>query len=96
MTKISREDVLKLARLSSLQLAEDEVDELATDIERILEYVEQLNELDTDGVEPAYQVTGLTNVFRRDEVEPPVVTREALLALAPEQQDNHIKVHKVL
>lgn len=96
MTKISRDDVLKLARLSSLQLDEDEVDPLASDIERILGYVEQLDELDTEGVEPAYQVTDLVNVFRDDEVEQSGVTREALLALAPEQQDDHIKVHKVL
>jgi aspartyl-tRNA(Asn)/glutamyl-tRNA(Gln) amidotransferase subunit C len=96
MTKISREDVLKLARLSSLQLDENEIDPLAADIERILKYVEQLDELDTEGVEPAYQVTDLTNISREDVVEPQVVTREALLALAPEQQDNHIKVHKVL
>ena len=96
MTKISREDVLKLARLSSIQLDETEVDGLAADLERILGYVEQLNELDTDGVEPAYQVTGLTNVSRDDMVEEPTVSREALLALAPEQQDDHIKVHKVL
>ena len=96
MTKISRDDVLKLARLSSLQLDEDEIDPLAHDIERILEYVDQLDELDTEGVEPAYQVTDLTNVSRDDVIEQPVVTREALLALAPEQQDDHIKVHKVL
>lgn len=96
MTKISREDVLKLARLSSLQLDENEIDPLAADIERILKYVEQLDELDTEGVEPAYQVTDLTNISREDVVESQVVTTEALLALAPEQQDNHIKVHKVL
>lgn len=96
MTKISREVVLKLAQLSNLQLNEDEIDPLASDIERILGYVEQLDELDTEGVEPAYQVTDLVNVFRDDEIEQSGVTREALLALAPEQQDNHIKVHKVL
>lgn len=96
MTNISRDDVLKLAQLSSLQLAEDEVDGLRTDIERILAYVEQLDELDTEGVEPALQVTGLTNVMREDKVEDSSVTRESLLELAPEQLDDHIKVKKVL
>ncbi len=96
MTNISRDDVLKLARLSSLELAEDEIDGLRADIERILAYVEQLDELDTEGVEPAYQVTGLTNVMRDDKVEESPVARQTLLALAPEQQDNHIKVKKVL
>ena len=96
MTKISRDDVMKLAVLSNLQLADDEIGSLQSDIEKILEYVEQLDELDTDGVDPAYQVTGLKNVMRTDEVSVGSVDRAALLALAPEQKDNQIKVPKVI
>lgn len=96
MTQISRDDVLKLASLSSLQLADDEVQGLQSDIDTILKYVEQLDELDTDGVVPAYQVTGLENVLRDDVAEPGNVGREALLALAPKVQDFQIKVPKVL
>lgn len=87
---------MKLAVLSNLQLADDEIGSLQSDIEKILEYVEQLDELDTDGVEPAYQVTGLKNVMRTDEVSVGSVDRAALLALAPEQKDNQIKVPKVI
>lgn len=96
MTQISRDDVLHLAQLSSLQLAEDEVDDLAADITKILGYVEQLDELDTEGVEPTYQVTGLENVWREDVVSGEDVDREALLALAPESQDSQVRVPKVL
>lgn len=96
MTKISRDDVLHLAQLSSLQLADDEIDALQEDIGNILGYVEQLSELDTSGVEPTYQVTGLTNVWRDDVVDQSATTRGQLLALAPEQQNNSVKVPKVL
>ncbi|MGK2896787.1 MAG: Asp-tRNA(Asn)/Glu-tRNA(Gln) amidotransferase subunit GatC [Candidatus Saccharimonadales bacterium] len=95
MTQISRDDVQKLARLSSLALADDEVDGLATDIQNILGYIEQLSELDTTGVEPTYQVTGLENVMRDDEIHHDV-SREQLLALAPLSRDDQIQVPKVL
>ena len=96
MTQILRDDVLRLAQLSSLQLGDDEVDALEQDIKNIIGYIQQLSELDTAGVEPTYQVTGLSNVWRDDVVDQSDVTREQLLALAPEQQDNSVKVPKVL
>lgn len=95
MTQISRDDVAKLATMSSLQLSDDEIDNLQTDISNILGYVEQLNELDTTGVEPTYQVTGLENVWR-DDMEVSSIDSSVLVALAPEQQYNQIKVPKVL
>lgn len=96
MTSITTDDVQNLARLSSLQLADDEATALTQDLQNILKYVEQLGQLDTTGVEPTYQVTGLENVWREDVVETSDVTRESLLALAPEQTDNQVKVPKVL
>lgn len=96
MTQISRDDVQHLAQLSSLQLGDDEIDGLQTDIEHILEYVRQLSELDTTGVEPTYQVTDLENVWRSDTVIDYDISRETLLALSPESADNQVKVPKVL
>ncbi len=96
MTQISRDDVLHLAQLSSLQLADDEIDALQTDIAGILEYVEQLNDLDTTGVEPTYQVTDLENVWRDDTVIDYGVGRDQLIALAPDSADHQVKVPKVL
>lgn len=95
-TAISRDDVLHLAQLSSLQLSDDEIASLQTDLGNILAYIEQLGELDTSGVEPTYQVTDLENVWRQDEVQQSGVSRESLLALAAAQKDDQVKVPKVL
>ena len=95
MTTITSNDVQRLASLSSLHLSDDEAQALQGDLERIIKYIEQLGELDTTGVEPTYQVTGLENVWRDDEVVSDV-GRDALLALAPDQQNNQVKVPKVL
>ena len=95
MTTITINDVQRLASLSSLHLSDSEVQALQGDLERIIKYIEQLGELDTTGVDPTYQVTGLENVWRDDEVVSDV-GRDALLALAPDQQNNQVKVPKVL
>lgn len=96
MTDVSRNDVAQLATLSSLQLSDDEIDSLQQDIAAILTYVQQLAELDTEGVDPTYQVTDLENVWRDDAVIDEQTTREQLLALAPESTEHQIKVPKVL
>ena len=95
MTNISISDIQHLASLSSLALADDEVDGLRQDLENIIGYIEQLGELDTSGVEPTYQVTGLENVWREDEVQPGIPA-EKLLEMAPEKQNNQVKVPQVL
>lgn len=92
---VSKSDVAHLATLSSISLGNDELDALTTDLENIITYIEQLQELDTTGVEPTYQLTGLVNVWRKDEIKPQL-SREKLLALAPESLNNQVKVPKVL
>jgi len=96
MTQISIDDVHHLAQLSSLQLEGGEAEALRVDLENILGYIEQLSELDTEGVEPTYQVTDLQNVWRDDVVDDYGTGREQLLALAPDTEKNQIKVPKVL
>lgn len=95
MTTISTSDIQHLASLSSLALADDEVDGLRQDLENIIGYIKQLGELDTSGVEPTYQVTGLENIWREDEVQPGIPA-EKLLEMAPEKQNNQVKVPQVL
>lgn len=95
MTNISTSDIQHLASLSSLALADDEVDGLRQDLENIIGYIEQLGKLDTAGVEPTYQVTGLENVWRDDEVQSGI-SAEKLLKLSPEKQNNQVKVPQVL
>ncbi|MBB1566832.1 Asp-tRNA(Asn)/Glu-tRNA(Gln) amidotransferase subunit GatC [Candidatus Saccharibacteria bacterium] len=96
MSTITNDDVRHLAQLSSLQMSGPEVKSIRADIEGIINYIGQLDELDTDGVEPTYQVTGLQNVWRDDEIIDSSVSRQQLLALAAEQSDNCVKVPKVL
>ena len=96
MTQISTDDVHHLAQLSSLQLADDEAEALRVDLENILGYIEQLSELDTTGVEPTYQVTDLQNVWRDDVVDDYGIGRDQLVALAPDADQNQVKVPKVL
>lgn len=99
MTHITAQTLEQLASLSALELSAEETTLFANDIERILTYVDQLAELDTDGVEPTYQVTGLHNVWREDEatVGHDELARDDLLKLAKENvANNQIKVPKVL
>lgn len=96
MTQISTKDVQHLAQLSSLQLDDSEAEALRVDLENILGYIDQLSELNTDGIEPTYQVTDLQNVWRDDAVDDYGIARTDLLALAPDTDNNQIKVPKVL
>lgn len=95
-TTISRDDVLHLAQLSNLHLSDDEVSSLQQELGGILQYIEQLGELDTSGVEPTYQVTDLENVTRDDVHAAPLADRHTLLGLAPAEKDEQIQVPKVL
>lgn len=96
MTNVTLEEVQHLATLSSLQLSDQEASSLGQDISNILDYINQLDELDTEGVEPTYQVTDLSNVWRDDVATEPEVSRQQLLELSTEQRDNQVKVPKVL
>ena len=96
MSTISVSDVKKLALLSALHISDDEVAKLQLELNRILEYVEQLNGVNTDGVEPTYQVNGLASVTRKDVVVDYGVSNEDLLKNAPSSQNGQIKVPRVI
>lgn len=96
MTQITQSDVQHLAQLSNLQLTTDEVVSLQVDLQNIIGYVQLLDELDTSGIEPTYQVTDLKNVWRADIVDNYGINKDVLLALAPEKEAEQIKVPKVL
>lgn len=93
---ITREDIKHLADLSNLTASEEELDSLQGDLKNIVNYISELNELDTDGVEPTYQVFEMENAWRDDEILPMEANREDLLNLTAEEKDNQIKVPKVL
>ncbi|MBR1939671.1 Asp-tRNA(Asn)/Glu-tRNA(Gln) amidotransferase subunit GatC [Candidatus Saccharibacteria bacterium] len=93
---ITKEDVLHLAKLSRISVKEGEIEPLMKDLDSIVNYFSQLNELDTDGVEPTYQCFEMENVWREDEISEFEANRDDLLALTVESEDNQIKVPKVL
>ncbi len=93
---IKREDIVHLAELSNFSLPEKEIKSLQKDLQGIIKYISQLDELKVDDVEPTYQVFEMENIWREDEILPQEADREALLALTKEAKDNQIKVPKVL
>jgi len=93
--KIDRRQVKKAAKLSRLDLSEQEVAEFASQLNAIVEYVEKLNELDTEGIEPLAHCLPLHNRFRADEIKESLGT-EKTLANAPQQDGVFFKVPKIL
>ena len=85
-----------MADLSDFSLSDEEIGSLSQDLQDIIGYISQLEELETDNIEPTYQVFEMENVWREDEILPQDATREQLLALTKEEKDNQIKVPKVL
>ena len=85
-----------MADLSNFSLSDAEVDSLGKDLRGIIKYISQLDKLDTENVEPTYQVFEMENVWRTDEILPQEADRDALLALTKEAVDYQIKVPKVL
>lgn len=96
MAKLSRDAVLKLAHLSRLKLSDEEVERFRVQLSEILDYVEQLEKVDTKGLEPTYQTTGLTTVTRSDEVIDYQAKPNDLLKQAPSVKDGQFKVKRVL
>jgi aspartyl-tRNA(Asn)/glutamyl-tRNA(Gln) amidotransferase subunit C len=96
MAKLSREDVLKLARLARISLSDEEVEKYAEELSAILQYVEQLSAVDVTGLEPTNQVTGLTNVMREDKVIEYGYEPAKLLENVPAVQDSHLKVKRMI
>lgn len=96
MAKLTRDDVLKLARLSRISLTDEEVDKFADELSAILGYVEQLSSVDVEGLEPTNQVTGLTNVTRPDNIKDYGYAPKDLLKNVPAVQDDMIKVRRMI
>ena len=96
MSKLSREEVLKLAALSKLKLSDEEIERLRGELSEILDYVNLLEKVDVAGLEPTYQVSGLKNIYRDDETKEYGYKTEDLLKNAPAIQDSQFKVKRVL
>ncbi len=93
--KLDESQVRKVARLSRLELTDAEVEEFTGQLSAILDYVEKMNELDTESVEPLAHCLPISNVFRQDRVKKSLAAQEAL-ANAPQRDGDFFKVPKIL
>tara|TARA_A100001388_G_scaffold270258_1_gene247580 strand:+ start:409 stop:702 length:294 start_codon:yes stop_codon:yes gene_type:complete len=95
MTKISKEEVKKVAHLARLELNENEIKNHAEQLEKILDYIRQLEKIDTENVPSTTRAIEVTNVFRKDEKKNSDCT-EDLLELGPSREDQYFKVPKII
>jgi aspartyl-tRNA(Asn)/glutamyl-tRNA(Gln) amidotransferase subunit C len=93
--QLDLETVKHIARLSRIELAEDQLESMRNHMAHILEYFDKLQELDTDDIEPFTHAVDLRNVFAQD-VETPSLPAEEVLSNAPDRVGNLFKVPKVL
>ena len=95
MSRITADDVRKVAELARLALPEQKIATYTGQLERILDYVAHLEAVDTTGVPPTTRAVEVVNVTRADRVEPTPV-REALLDQAPQREGDFFRVPKIL
>ena len=93
--KITKDEVMHVANLARLDMDEASIDKFAGQIGTILEYVDVLNRVDTQGVTPTSHAISLTNVFRKDR-EKKTLERDQALANAPQKEDGNFIVPKVI
>ncbi|MDJ0691737.1 MAG: Asp-tRNA(Asn)/Glu-tRNA(Gln) amidotransferase subunit GatC [Xenococcaceae cyanobacterium MO_188.B32] len=92
---IDREQVKKVAYLARLDITPEEEQQFTTQLNSILDYFEQLSELDTENVPPTTRAIELSNITRSDRLNP-FPDKEALIKAAPEQEGEYFRVPKIL
>lgn len=92
---LTREEVIKISEMARIELTEAEVEKFQKDLSSVLDYVDELKEVNTDGLEIVSSVTGLENVVRED-IAKSIEYQEDLMANAPERKDKYYKVKSIL
>lgn len=92
---ISKEEIIHIAKLASLNLTEEEIEKYAKDMTDILEFAEIVNNLDTNEIKETVGINGEYNVFRKDEIKPSM-DREELLKNSPSHEDGMFRIPKVI
>ena len=95
MTKITKEEVKNVALLARLELNEEEINNHVEQLEKILEYIKQLESIDTNNVPGTTRAIEVTNIFRKDEKKDSDCTEE-LLELGPSKEGKYFKVPKII
>lgn len=93
--KIDKSTIKKIAHLARLEFDEDGVEKMSKDMSQILDWVEQLNEINTDNIEPLTTMSSEVNVMRED-VQGEHLAHEAGLKNAPKRDEDYFRVPKVL
>jgi len=88
-------DIEKVAKLARLQLSSQERETFGNQLDHILTYMEQLNRLDTKGIEPTSHAIPVYNAFREDEARPSS-PKEEVLGIGPEEEEGHFKVPRII
>lgn len=97
MSSLSKDDVEHVAKLSNLSLSEEEVSTFQKQLSEVVNYIDDLNQVDVSGVEPTSQTTGLHNVTRADEVNPTrVLSQEEAVSQAENSHNGFFKVPPVI
>ncbi len=92
---VSKEDVYHIADLAKLDFSHEELEKFTDEFSKILEYVGQLKELDTEGVEPTYNISSKVQPLREDVVMPSL-PKEEVLKNAPEEQYGYFKLPRIM
>lgn len=95
MSQIDDTTVDKIATLARLEFSKEEKEDIKKDLSKILSYIDKLNEVDTDGVEPLIHVSNEKSILRPDVVEQKTTQQEALKN-APDKNSDYIKIPKVI
>lgn len=85
--KLTTDQVKHVAKLANLPITSEEEEKYAEQLSKILEYVDQLNSVDTTGVEPTFNVSGQSNILAKDEVGDCAISQEDALSNTPKKQD---------
>ena len=92
---LGKNEVNYVANLARIEIKEDEVDKFANQLSDILKYVEKLNEVDTEDIEPMAHAVDIPTPLREDKVKNPK-GKEAALSNAPEKDEDYFKVPKII
>ena len=93
--RLTNEEVRMIAKLARLRLTDEEVNKFSAQLSDILSHAKMLEEVDTDGVEPISQITGLKNISFKDDLKTCAYADELLKQTPQQVQDNMIKVKSV-
>jgi aspartyl-tRNA(Asn)/glutamyl-tRNA(Gln) amidotransferase subunit C len=96
MSKLTRDDVLHVAKLAKLKLTDGEISRFLAQLSSVVDYIGELSEVDTSSMEPTSQTTGLENAFRDDEINGQSFSQDAALSGSDKIHNGYFKVPAIL